>query len=67
MKFPVTGGQVGADEGRLDFDIEDASRRRQGQLTADLNALIAANHPVSERWITDAELEANPAWCAPWR
>ena len=25
VKFPVTGGQVGVEEGRLDFDIEDAS------------------------------------------
>ena len=31
VKFPVTGGQVGADEGRLDFDIEDAVRGRQGR------------------------------------
>jgi misacylated tRNA(Ala) deacylase len=38
--------------GRLAVDKE--------ALTAGLNALIAANHPVSERWITDAELEANP-------
>jgi len=60
VKFPVTGGQVGADEGRLDFDIEDASAVDKDKLTADLNALIAANHPVSERWITDAELETNP-------
>ena len=60
VKFPVTGGQVGADEGRLDFDIEDASAVDKDKLTADLNALIAANHPVTERWITDAELEANP-------
>ena len=30
------------------------------KLTAELNALIAADHPVSERWISDAELEANP-------
>lgn len=60
VKFPVTGGQVGTDEGRLDFDIEDASAVDKDKLTADLNALIAANHPVSERWITDAELEANP-------
>jgi misacylated tRNA(Ala) deacylase len=29
-------------------------------LTRALNDLVAANHPVSERWITDAELEANP-------
>lgn len=60
VKFPVTGGQVGAAEGRLDFDIEDASLVDKDQLTADLNALIAADHPVSERWISDAELEANP-------
>src|SRR5262245_38676813 len=60
VKFPVTGGQVNADDSRLDFDIEDASAVDKDKLTADLNALIAADHPVSERWITDAELEANP-------
>jgi misacylated tRNA(Ala) deacylase len=60
VKFPVTGGQIGADEGRLDFDIEDASSVDKDKLTADLMALIAANHAVGERWITDAELEANP-------
>ena len=60
VKFPVTGGQVGAEEGRLDFDIEDASAVDKDKLTADLNALIEANHPVTERWITDAELDANP-------
>jgi len=60
VKFPVTGGQVGVEEGRLDFDIEDASAVDKDRLTADLNALVAANHPVGERWITDAELEANP-------
>jgi misacylated tRNA(Ala) deacylase len=60
VKFPVTGGQVGAEEGRLDFDIEDASAVDKGKLTADLNELIAAGHPVGERWITEAELEANP-------
>jgi misacylated tRNA(Ala) deacylase len=60
VKFPVTGGQIGADEGRLDFDIEDASAVDKDKLTADLVALVSANHPVGERWITDAELEANP-------
>jgi misacylated tRNA(Ala) deacylase len=60
VKFPVTGGQIGADEGRLDFDIEDASSVDKDRLTADLMALIDANHPVGERWITDAELDANP-------
>jgi misacylated tRNA(Ala) deacylase len=60
VPFPVTGGQIGADEGRLDFDIEDASSVDKDKLTGGLQALIAANHPVTERWITDAELEANP-------
>lgn len=60
VKFPVTGGQIGAEEGRLDFDIEDASAVDKDTLTAQLMALVAADHPVGERWITDAELEANP-------
>lgn len=60
VKFPVTGGQIGAEEGRLDFDIADPSGVDKERLTADLNALVTANHPVGERWITDAELEANP-------
>jgi misacylated tRNA(Ala) deacylase len=60
VKFPVTGGQIGPEEGRLDFDIEDASAVDKDKLTADLIALVAANYPVSERWITDAELDANP-------
>jgi misacylated tRNA(Ala) deacylase len=60
VKFPVTGGQVGSQEGRLDFDIEDASAVDKDQLTADINALIVADHRVGERWITDGELEANP-------
>lgn len=60
VKFPVTGGQVGAEEGRLDFDIEDAAAVDKDGLTAGLNDLVAAGHAVGERWITDAELEANP-------
>jgi misacylated tRNA(Ala) deacylase len=60
VKFPVTGGQVNPDDSRLDFDIDDASAVDKDRLTADLNALIAADHPVSERWISDAELEASP-------
>jgi misacylated tRNA(Ala) deacylase len=60
VKFPVTGGQVNPDDSRLDSDIDDASAVDKDRLTADLNALIAADHPVSERWISDAELEASP-------
>ena len=60
VPFPVTGGQIGLDEGRLDFDIADMAGIDKETLTSKLNALIAANHPVSERWISDAELAANP-------
>jgi misacylated tRNA(Ala) deacylase len=59
VKYPVTGGQIGGNESRLDFDIEDAAAVDKDALTSGLNALIAANHKVSERWISDAELEAN--------
>jgi misacylated tRNA(Ala) deacylase len=60
VKFPVTGGQVNTDDSRLDFDIEDPSGVDKDTLTRQLNELIAADHPVSDRWISDAELAANP-------
>lgn len=56
---PVTGGQVGEDRGRLDFDIPEATLDKD-ELTRRLNGLVAANHPLSARWITDAELAAQP-------
>ena len=59
VKFPVTGGQVGEAEGRLDFDIPDATLDKD-ELTARINALIAANHAVSHRWISDEEMAARP-------
>ena len=61
VKFPVTGGQVNPDDSRLDFDIEDASAVDKDKLNADLNALIAANHPVSERWITRRRARGQPS------
>ena len=54
----VTGGQVGAERSRLDFDLPNPPTKEA--LTEALNALVAANHPVGTRWITDAELDANP-------
>lgn len=60
VPFPVTGGQIGDRESRLDFDIEDASAIDKDTLTEGLRALVAADHPVATRWITEAELDANP-------
>lgn len=59
LPYPVTGGQIGAEESRLDFDIPDAGLDKEA-ITADVNRLIAEDHPVSTEWITDADLDANP-------
>jgi len=59
VPLPVTGGAIGVDKGRLDFNMPEAPEDKDA-LEAELNALIARNLPVSETWITDAELEANP-------
>lgn len=56
---PVTGGSVGADKGRLDFDLPESTLDRE-TVTESLNALIAADHPVTTEWITEAELDARP-------
>lgn len=60
VPFPVTGGQIALDGGRLDFDIDDPSAVSRERLTEELNRLIGEGHPVSERWITDEELDARP-------
>jgi misacylated tRNA(Ala) deacylase len=58
LRFGVTGGQIGAGRSRLDFDThEDIDKER---VSAAVNALIKANHPVRSRWITEAELDAQP-------
>ncbi|MFC0408138.1 alanyl-tRNA editing protein [Roseomonas elaeocarpi] len=54
----ATGNQIGAEKSRLDFDLPEPPTKEW--LTERLNALIAADHKVSERWITEAELDANP-------
>jgi misacylated tRNA(Ala) deacylase len=58
LKYGVTGGNISADKSRLDFDMEDTvDKEAVGEA---LQALVAADHPVSCRWISEAELDANP-------
>lgn len=59
LPYPVTGGAIGEGDGRLDFDIPDGGLDK-ADITDKLNALIARDAPVTERWITDEELDANP-------
>lgn len=60
LPYPVTGGAIGETESRLDFDLPEAGLDKE-HITAELNKIILADAPVSTRWITNAELEANPA------
>lgn len=55
----VTGGSIGEEKGRLDFDIGDTVLDKQ-VLTADLNRLIAEDNPVTSSWITDEAMAATP-------
>jgi misacylated tRNA(Ala) deacylase len=59
VSLPVTGGAVGAEKGRLDFDMPEAPQDRE-VLEGQLNALVTRDLPVSEMWISDEELDANP-------
>jgi misacylated tRNA(Ala) deacylase len=59
IPLPVTGGQIGADKGRLDFLMPEPLGD-VAAIEAAVNALIARDLPVTESWITDAELQANP-------
>ena len=60
IPLPVTGGQIGAERGRLDFDMPDPPGDTAA-LETRLNELIGLDLAVTERWITDGELLANPA------
>lgn len=59
LTFPVTGGQVSAGKGRLDFDMPELEMTKE-EIGEKLNALVAADHPVTPTWITDEELDAKP-------
>lgn len=59
IPLPVTGGQISAEKGRLDFDMPEAPEDKAA-LEAELNALIERDLAVTDEWITDAELAAQP-------
>jgi misacylated tRNA(Ala) deacylase len=59
VPLPVTGGQIGTERGRLDFDMPEPLTDPEA-VEASLNRLIDLDLPVTESWITDAELLANP-------
>ena len=58
LKYGVTGGNISLDKSRLDFDMEDPVDK--ASVAAAMQKLVAEDHPISCRWISDAELDANP-------
>ena len=59
IPLPVTGGQISAEKGRLDFDMPEAPEDREA-IEAALNDLVARDLAVTDEWISDAELQARP-------
>ncbi len=58
LPYGVTGGNISAEKSRLDFDMEDTvDKEAVGQALAQL---VAEDRRVACRWITDAELDAQP-------
>jgi misacylated tRNA(Ala) deacylase len=58
VPHPVDGCSITAGYARLDFHMTEPLDK--DALTAGIARLVAAAHPVTTRWITDAELDANP-------
>jgi len=58
LHYGVTGGNISSEKSRLDFDMEDTIDKEA--VTAALAQLVAADHAVSCRWISEEELDANP-------
>jgi len=58
IPHPVDGCSITSDYARLDFHMTDALDK--SVIEAGLERLVGEAHPVSQRWITDAELDANP-------
>ena len=58
VPHPVDGCSITADYARLDFHMSEPLDKEA--LTAGIARLVAESHPVRHRWISEAELDANP-------
>jgi Ser-tRNA(Ala) deacylase AlaX len=60
IPLPVTDGSIGAEKGRLDFAMDEPLEDKAALEDA-LHALIEQDLPVTEIWITDDALLADPS------
>jgi misacylated tRNA(Ala) deacylase len=54
----VTGGSIGVEKSRLDFDLSVPPPK--DEIEAGLNALVAADHSISASWVDSSVLDTNP-------
>ncbi|HEU5293268.1 MAG TPA: alanyl-tRNA editing protein [Burkholderiaceae bacterium] len=59
VPHPVDGCSITADYARLDFHMTEPLDKET--LTQGMARLVAESHPVAHRWISEAELDANPS------
>ena len=55
----VTGGQIGYDKSRLDFNAQDYKIEKE-EVEYNINRLVKEDHEITYQWITIDELEQQP-------
>ena len=58
LKYGVTGGNIGAEKSRLDFDMSEPVDK--DAVNAALQKLVKKNVSIKSTWISDEELDAQP-------
>jgi misacylated tRNA(Ala) deacylase len=58
---PVTGGNMDAGEGRLDFELHDWNPDHRPEIEADLNAELASRLPVEVSFLPREEADLDPS------
>ena len=59
IPLDVTGGQIGYDKSRLDFNAQDYKIEKE-EIEYKINSLVKEDHEISYQWITYNELEQQP-------
>ena len=59
IPLDVTGGQIGYDKSRLDFNAQDYKIEKE-EIEYNINSLVKKDHEISYQWITNDELEQQP-------
>jgi len=59
IPFDVTGGQIGNDKSRLDFNVQDSKIDKE-EIEYRINEIVKEDHQISYQWITNDELDQQP-------